>query len=335
MADDLATRSKQLAAELLAALDQDADADADANANADADAPGAALAETLVAAWDHAVTGAEVAFTIHGVSDAGARPLGTTEVGKPRRAAIIAAMRRRQIPVGATYGASERVWTIADGEVGVWTRSARVARGTLDRLELAGGAVARAEIAAVVASVSDDYVERAVAVERADGTRVVVADERDEIAALDPTYGRDDFVMSDARWASCLARDLAFALGVPLRDELFATELDVAVARALGELAAAIDRLPPTGAFEPVERAFAYHGQDAVVRCAPSPADPERARFVEVRVASSSGQSTSSQWIASGATAELAAAVRWPECAAQVVRTARELVEAQQRHRMG
>jgi hypothetical protein len=59
-------------------------------------------------------------------------------------------------------------------------------------------------------------------------------------------------------------------------------------------------------------------------------------RFVELRVVSESGQSTTSQRLLAGSNGELAAYLRWPETVEDIPRHIRELVEAQpQQHRMG
>jgi hypothetical protein len=68
-----------------------------------------------------------------------------------------------------------------------------------------------------------------------------------------------------------------------------------AVAAAVDELAARIDRLPDAGKVGAIKKAFVHADRRAVLRCAPSPANPERMRFAELRVASESGQSTTSQ----------------------------------------
>ncbi|HEV2826249.1 MAG TPA: hypothetical protein VGW76_01515, partial [Pyrinomonadaceae bacterium] len=155
------------------------------------------------------------------------------------------------------------------------------------------------------------------------------------IAEADPTYGRNELLESDARWIACCGRDLAIALRVPLVDPVFGVTADPAVATAVHELAARIDRLPVTGEFGPIDHTFVHADRRAVVRCAPSPAHPDSKRYIELRVASPSGQSTTSQWLLAGSNGELAAYLRWPETVEDIPRHIRELVETQQQHRMG
>jgi hypothetical protein len=176
---------------------------------------------------------------------------------------------------------------------------------------------------------------RAVHVERADGSLLPLVSERDAVAEADPTYGRNELLASDARWVAYCGRDLAIALRVPLVDPVFGVTADPAVAAAAHGLAARIDGLPDAGEFGAVEQAFAHAGRRAVLRCAPSPADPERVRYAELRVTSESGQSTTSQWLLAGSNGELAAYLRWPETVEDIPRHIRGLVESQQQHRMG
>ena len=176
---------------------------------------------------------------------------------------------------------------------------------------------------------------RGIHVERADGARLPLVSEADAVAEADPTYGRGELLESDARWVACCGRDLAIALRVPLVDPVFGVTADPAVAAAAHGLAAQIERLPDAGEFGAVEQAFVHADRRAVLRCAPSPADPERTRFVELRVASESGQSTTWQWLLAGSNGELAAYLRWPETVEDIPRHVRGLVEAQQQHRMG
>jgi hypothetical protein len=177
--------------------------------------------ETTVAIWDETSSGAEVSLGTYGISERGARNLGYTKLPAAKRAATIAALRTRGIRSGGTHGGHEYVWLFDDEGGGVWSRTARLAHATRDALELASGRVPRDIVTAVVTAISPDYVERSVAVELPDGKTRVVASERDTIAELDPTYGRNELLASDARWMTLLGRELSRWLGVPLRDEVF------------------------------------------------------------------------------------------------------------------
>jgi hypothetical protein len=97
---------------------------------------------------------------------------------------------------------------------------------------------------------------------------------------------------------------------------------------ALAALAKRIELLPETGAFEPIDIEVTLENHRTVLWCSPVPAGPEATRFLEVRVASPTGQSTSSRWLTTGTTEELAAHARWPETADDVQRTVCELIES-------
>jgi hypothetical protein len=103
--------------------------------------------------------------------------------------------------------------------------------------------------------------------------------------------------------------------------------------RALAELAAQIERMAPTSAFEPVEVLVTLAGRQGVLRFAPSPSQPDK-RYVELSLASESGLSTSSQWLASGTNEELVAALRRPEVIAETLATAVELAQSLSRNRL-
>lgn len=85
-------------------------------------------------------------------------------------------------------------------------------------MSLSGQRVHTSDVRAVVSFVDDDLIHRGVSVELGNRTRIVFVDEYDETAQLDPTYSRNDLLVSDARWVSMLGRDLAAWLHVPHRD---------------------------------------------------------------------------------------------------------------------
>ena len=350
MTDDLDARSKQLAKDLLDALDREDDPDRLAYAvqkeredraalerfyvrTGQRSAPGEP--EDVVAVWDYA-SRPEATFAIGVLTAKGVARYEFKTLPKRNRPAVLAAMRRRGVPSAASYAGADFVWLADDRGFGVWSAKAGVvASADADEVLLEGARVPRGDVKAIHTFVSDDYVVRGVHVERADGALIPLVAEHDAIAGADPTYGRNELLESDARWVACCGRDVATALRVPLVDPVFGVTADPAVAAAAHELAARIDGLPETGEFGAVEQAFVHAGRRAVLRCAPSPADPERARYVELRVASASGQSTTSQWLLAGSNGELAAYLRWPETVEDIPRHVRGLVESQQQHRMG
>ena len=350
MTDDRDARTKQLAKELLEALDREDDPDRLAYAVRKERDDRAALdrfyartgqqpvpgePEDVVAVWDYA-SRPEATFAIGVLTAKGVARYEYKRLPKRNRPAVLAAMRRRGVLSAASYAGADFVWLVDDRGFGVWSAKAGVvAEATADEVLLEGARVPRGDVKAIHTFVSRDYVVRAVHVERADGAHLPLVSERDAVAEADPTYGRDELLASDARWIACCGRDLAIALRVPLVDPVFGVTADPAVAAAARELAARIERLPETGEFAAVEQSLVHAGRRAVLRCAPSPADPGRVRYAELRVASPSGQSTTSQWLLAGSNGELAAYLRWPETVEDIPRRVRGLVETQQQHRMG
>jgi hypothetical protein len=350
MNDDLDARGEQLAKDLLEALDREDDPDRLAYAVQKEREDRAALerfyvrtgqrpapgeSEDVVAVWDYA-SRPEATFAIGVLTAKGVARYEYKKLPKRNRPATLAAMRRRGVLSAASYAGADFVWLADDRGFGVWSsKAAVVASANADEVLLEGTRVPRVAVRAVHTSVSHDYVVRGIRLERADGALLPLIFERDAIAEADPTYGRNELLESDARWIACCGRDLAIALRVPLVDPVFGVTADPAVAAAAHELAARIERLPDTGEFGAIELSFVHADRRAVIRCAPSPADPERMRFVELRVASESGQSTTSRWLLAGPNGELAAYLRWPETVEDIPRHIRGLVESQRQHRMG
>ena len=349
MNDDLDARTKQLAKDLLEALDSEDDPDRLAYAVQKEREDRAALerfyvqtgqrtapgeSELVVAVWDYA-SRPEVMFAIGVLTAKGVHRYEYKNLPRRKRPEMLAAMRRRGVLSAASYAGCDFVWLVDDCGFRLWsTKAGVIASANTDEVLLEGVRV-RVDVKAVHTFVSDDYVARGIWIESADGARLPLVFERDAIAEADPTYGRNELLESDARWIACCGRDLAIALGVPLVDPVFGLTADPEIAAAVHELAAGIDRQPDTGEFETIDQAFIYANRRAVLRCAPSPADPERMRFIELRVASPTGLSTTSQWLLAGSNGELAAYLRWPETVADIPRHISELVETQQQHRMG
>ena len=347
--DDRDASAEQLAKELLAGLDAEDDPDRLAYAVQKEGADRAALdafyvktgqasagaPEAVVAIWDYA-SRPEAMFSIGVLTRAGVARYEPTKLSKQKRWATLAAMRRRGVLSAACYAAGTYMWLVDDRGFGVWsTKGGAVASATTEHVMVEGARVARREIAAIHTFVSDDYVVRGLRIETTDGTILPLTYEGDATAEMDPTYGRNELLESDARWIACCGRDLAIALRVPLVDPVFGVTADPAVAKLLLELAGRIERLPAAGSFDPIEQAITHGDRKAVLRCAPSPADPAKVRFLELRLPSASGQSTTSQWLLAGTNAELVAYLRWPETVEEVPQKLRSLVTAQQQQRMG
>ena len=350
MTDDLDARTKQLAKDLLDELDREDDPDRLAYIIQKESEDRAALeqfyvrtgqrpapgeSESVVAVWDYA-SRPEATFAIGVLTDKGVARYEYKKLPKRNRPATLAAMRRRGVQSAASYAGTDFVWLVADSGFGVWsTKAGLIASANTDEVLLEDARVPRGDVKAIHTFVSHEYVVRGIRIERANGAQLPLVSERDVIAETDPTYGRNELLESDARWIACCGRDLAIALRVPLVDPVFGITADPAIAAVVHQLAAQIEDLPDIGEFEAIEQAFVHGDRRAMLRCAPSPADPERMRFVELRVASESGQSTTSQWLVAGSNSELAAYLRWPETVEDVPRHIRELVVTQQQHRMG
>ncbi len=350
MTDDLDARTKQFAKDLLEALDREDDPDRLAYAIQKEREDRAALeqfyvrtgqkpapgeSEDVVAVWDYASL-PEVTFAIGVLTANGVARYDYKSLPKRKRWATLASMRRWGVLTAASYAGADFVWLVDDRGFGVWSAKAGVvASANSDEVLLESARVPRDDIKAIHTFVSHDYVVRAIRIERANGGHLPLVSERDAIAEADPTYGRNELLESDARWIAYCGRDLAIALRVPLVDPVFGVTADPVVAAAVHELSVQIDRLPDTGEFGAIEHAFVQENRRAALRCAPSPADPERIRFVELRVTSESGHSTTSQWLLAGSNGELAAYLRWPETVEDIPRHIRELIETQQQHRIG
>ena len=350
MTDDLDACTRQLAKDLFEALDREDDPDRLAYAIQKEREDRAALerfyvqtgqrpapgeSEDVVAVWDYA-SQPEVTFAIGVLTAKGVARYEYKKQPKRNRPATLAAMRRRGVLSAASYAGADFVWLVDDCGFGVWsTKAGMVASANIDEILFEGARVPRSDVKAIHTFVSHDYVVRGIQIERANGAHLTLVSESDAIAKADPTYGRNELLESDARWIAYCGRDLAIALRVPLVDPVFGVTADLAVAAAVHELAARIEGLPDTGKFGAIDQAFVYAGRSVVLRCAPSPADPERMRFTELRVTSASGQSTTSQWLLAGSNGELSAFLRWPETVEDIPRHIRELIQLQQQHRMG
>ena len=350
MNDDLDARTKQFAKDLLDALDREDDPDRLAYTIQKESEDRAALeqfyvrtgqrpapgeSESVVAVWDYA-SRPEATFAIGVLTANGVARYEYKKLPKRNRPATRAAMRRRGVLSAASYAGADFVWLVDDGGFGVWsTKAGLIVSANTDEVLFEDACVPRGDVKAIHTFVSHDYVVRGIRIERADGAHLPLVSERDAIAEADPTYGRNELLESDARWISYCGRDLSIALRVPLVDQVFGVTADPVIAAVLRELAAQIELLPETGEFGAIEQPFVHGDQRVVLRCAPSPADPERKRFVELRVGSESGQSTTSQWLLAGSNGELGAYLRWPETVEDIPRHIRELVVTQQQHRMG
>jgi hypothetical protein len=172
----------------------------------------AALAGTgeKICAWDHESHGASLA--VYAVGEAGARRLATAPIAADLREATAAALRARGVRIGGCHCGHEFVWVADVRGCTVWSREAVV---------FAASRFAVGLVTTVVSYLGEDYVRRGVRLVRVGMEDLVVAEEDDDIARLDPFYNWDNLLLSDAHWVSACGRDVADWLGVPHRDEAF------------------------------------------------------------------------------------------------------------------
>jgi hypothetical protein len=173
----------------------------------------------ILVAWDYSSRHVG-AIGVYDIGPGGARYVAGDTVAASRRASFEADLRRRGVRIGCTYASNEFVWVTDDLGFAVWSLSDVRAESTLTGIRASGKVFARSAVAAIVSFLAPgDLGHRGVAAELGDGSTVVLVDERDAAADLDPTYNIED-VMIDAAWATYLGRDLAANLNVPHRDQL-------------------------------------------------------------------------------------------------------------------
>src|SRR5918997_1817493 len=201
MTDDLDARTKQLAKDILEALDREYDPDwlayevqkeREDRAALDrfyvrtGQRPAPGEPETVVAVWDYA-SRPEATFAIGVLTAKGVARYEYKSLPKRMRPAVLAAMRRRGVLCAASYAGADFVWLADDRGFGVWSAKAGVvAEATADEVLLEGARVPRGDVKAIHTFVSHDYVVRGIHVERADGARLPLVSERDAIAEADP-----------------------------------------------------------------------------------------------------------------------------------------------------
>src|SRR5918998_6102315 len=138
MTDDLYAQSKQLAKDLLEALDGEDDPDRLAYAVQKEREDRVALdrfyvrtgqkpaldePEEVVAVWDYA-SRPEATFSIGVLTAKGAARYEYKSLPKRNRPATLAAMRRRGVPIAASYAGADFVWLAHERGFGVWASEA-------------------------------------------------------------------------------------------------------------------------------------------------------------------------------------------------------------------
>lgn len=171
MTDDLDARSKELAKDLLDALDREDDPDRLAYAvqkeredraslerfyvrTGQKPAPGES--ENVVAVWDYA-SRPEATFAIGVLTDKGVARYEYKKLPKRNRPATLAAMRRRGVLSAASYAGTDFVWLVDDRGFGIWsTKAGLVATANPDEILLEDARVPRDDVKAIHTFVSHD-----------------------------------------------------------------------------------------------------------------------------------------------------------------------------------
>ncbi len=178
----------------------------------------------LLAVWDRGVR--EEHLMLCSVADGKLAIMAAGEMSRPEAETWMATLRGRGVRQGATSGVAPYTWS-NDGAFTVWSLVETVVDTHDGAIETAAGSrLARADAVRVVSFVDEDSLgHRGVKVITRDG-EVLIAEEDDPAAELDPAYGFDN-VLIDGAWAVDLGRDLATWLGVPHVDELVSTPTTV------------------------------------------------------------------------------------------------------------
>jgi len=172
----------------------------------------------LLAVWDRG--GLRTRLAVCSVADGKLTEMAAMEMSEAEQTTWGDELGRRGVRQGATSGAGPFTWSV-DGRFTVWSLTDTVVDTDGDAITtLAGVVVWRTEAARVVSFLSAASLgHRGVKLVTQAGDEVILADEEDPAAELDPTYGVEN-VMIDAAWATFMGLDLATWLGVPHTDEL-------------------------------------------------------------------------------------------------------------------
>jgi hypothetical protein len=173
-----------------------------------------------LAAWR---LGGEPGFeslAIYRVADDGTKELAVARMKASDKPAASALLAERGVNVGAFDLACDHVWRKDGGQLQAWSSKGLSFRFDEVRgVETGDGFAAPAsDIAEVRVFISDNAVDRGVALVLKDGTRRVIASETSFSPTSDPTWSRNE-LLSETAWAAILARALARATGATYRDE--------------------------------------------------------------------------------------------------------------------
>jgi len=172
----------------------------------------------LVALWDDSRT-ADAWLGIYKLGP-NLKLLACELMSAEQRPPRTAELRERGVRIGATTGTSPCSWS-DDGSFIIWSEQVVGIEASRTEIRCADGRrVGAGEVVRVVSFIdADARGHRGVRLDLVDGTHVIIVEERDQVAELDPTYGWDN-VAIDALWVSLLGQRLATWLAVPHHDEL-------------------------------------------------------------------------------------------------------------------
>jgi hypothetical protein len=276
---------------------------------------------TLVGAWDLDADH-EGTLVLFSVGNAGAQRVAEKVVEADQHELAADDLRARNVRIGATCHATPYVWVIDDAGYSVWSRDALVATGK------------RATDVTRVITFYDpaDLGHRGVTLALTGGKDEMLVEERDPASRVDPGYNHDSLFI-EGRWATHLGRQLATWLGVPHEDQIDdrTNARHLAIAKVARSLADEVQRTPTTGPFEEVRRSAGTlePAGEVALRFAPNPLEPAK-RFLELKVSSPSGKTTSGRWIKQGTNAQIAAFLRDVATPDTVVSTLHDLLRKQE-----
>jgi hypothetical protein len=172
----------------------------------------------LLAVWDRG--GLRARLAVCSIADGKLTEMASTEMSDDERVDWSRDLRGRGVRQGATSGVCPFTWS-NDGRFTVWSLTDTVVESDDDAITTCdGGVVARVDVACVISFLDPSSLgRRGVKLITHAEAEIILAEEEDPAAELDPTYGIDN-VMIDAAWATFMGLDLATWLGVPHHDEL-------------------------------------------------------------------------------------------------------------------
>jgi hypothetical protein len=283
-------------------------------------------------AWDY-MSGDHSTLRVYTVGGGGAKLLATEDIAPGEREAKAETLRERGLRIGGTYRNNPFVWVGDDKGFSVWDRDQLIADGTRTELKLPSGVVKTGDVAKVLTFYdANDRGHRGVKLQLKNGGEATVVEEHDETPRIDPTYGKDQLA-DDITWAWYLGQDLGNWLDVPSFDEVteeVTNDDHRKIAAVARKLADQVEHAPATGAFEHAYLPIGKVGSSGGIefRFAPNPLEPDQ-RFVELRVSSKSGKTTSGRWIKQGNNKQIASFLRQIRTPYAVLRAMNDLLDDQ------